>query len=160
MRTTNYDALAASHPLNTTAAVVRDGLGESWDPEVTDGRIHSAIPLPLIRCEPGARDLTGLVVDRLTVMGLYCRKPKGARYWSCRCVCGAFEARKERKLLEKRDLPKHDPLECFKCDKLHYAQKSQKAAVSGRWPDGSPANLPGLNTASGSKTLKDMGITR
>lgn len=159
MRTTNYDAVVASAPLNVTAAVVRDGVGEIWDPEVTDGRTHSANPLPILPCEPGMRDLTGLVVGRLTVMGFHGRRKKSNRFWSVRCVCGAYEARNERKLLEDRPAD-YAPLECAKCEHFHDAQERAKAAVTGRWPNGTPANLHGLKTASGDKTLKDMGAVR
>lgn len=159
IRTTNFDALAASAPLNTTAAVVRDGLGEHWDPEVTDGRMHSATPIATQPVAPGVEDLTGLVVDRLTVIGFHEKRKAAGRMWVVRCTCGAYEVRRGRLLTAERSSPQHAPLECFKCERLHYSQKCAKAAVTGRWPDGKPCSLHGLNIGGG-KTLRDLGLAR
>jgi hypothetical protein len=37
---------------------------------------------------PRYPDLTGMVFNRLTVLGCSHRSPRGARYWLCQCICG------------------------------------------------------------------------
>ena len=156
-RTTNWDAVAASTPLNTTASVVRDSPGEHWTPLVMDQRIHSDVPIPCAVLPTGAPNLTGLRVGRLVVIGYHSRRKKNGRMWVVRCQCGAYEVRKASKLTAERpaDAPE---LTCVDCEALRHAQHAHHAAVTGRWPSGAPATKPlGLNVQGGSTTLKDLG---
>lgn len=95
MRTTNFDAIAASAPLNRQASVVRDGSGDLYDPALPDGTEHwKAPPLPEAVMPPDTVDLSGRKVGRCTVVRYHrphpTQKSVGAQ-WLIRCVCGDYE---------------------------------------------------------------------
>lgn len=159
IRTTNFDRIAASAPLNTTASVVRDGSGEHWTPHKPfDQRVHSDVPIPCAPPPQGATDLTGLRAGRLLVIGFHSRRKKSGRMWVVRCQCGAYEVRKGSKLTEDRPAAAPE-LTCLDCETLRHAQHAHHAAVTGRWPSGAPAAKPlGLNVQGASTTLNDLGV--
>lgn len=158
IRTTDFDRIASSAPLNTTASVVRDSPGEHWTPKAKDDRIHSDVPIPCVRLPDGAPDLTGRRAGRLVVIGYHSRRKSNGRMWVVRCQCGTYEVRKGSKLTEERpaDAPE---LTCADCEVLRHAQQAHHAAVTGRWPSGAPATQPlGLNVQGASATLNDLGV--
>lgn len=156
-RTMNWDAVAASHPLNTAASVVRDSPGEHWTPKAKDDRIHSDVPIPCAPLPDGADDLTGWRAGRLVVIGFHCRRRRAGRMWVVRCICGAYEVRRGAKLTAERP-PEANELMCMDCEALVDARDRAHAAVTGRWPGGKPANIAaGLKVAGGDKTLEDLG---
>jgi hypothetical protein len=160
LRTTDFDRIASSAPLNTTASVVRDSPGEHWSPQPKDDRIHSDVPIPCARLPAGAADLTGLRTGRLVIIGYHSRRKKNGRMWVVRCQCGAYEVRKASKLTAERP-PGAPELTCMDCEALRHAQQAQHAAVTGRWPSGQPATKPlGLNVQGSSTTLNDLGALR
>ena len=93
IRTTNFDALAASAPLDRQASVVRDGSGEGWEGRVPAFVDHwKAPPAPLCAKPEEIPDLTGRRIGRLTVVRFHRRKNGGQ--WLVRCDCGDYEVRR------------------------------------------------------------------
>lgn len=107
MRTTEWDRVVSSAPLNKQAAVVRDGSGEqpSCGKKIT--QVHSRDGLPTAPVPYGTENLIGRKRGRLTVLGFYAkqvgsknqRDKKGA-LWVCRCVCGAQLTRRRKSLMK------------------------------------------------------------
>lgn len=110
------------YPIDSTAARVVSQKGEKWAPSIKEDSTHyrSENGAPKLRpVNRGHFDLTGLVVGRLTVLGLSAEvksgrqrsNGKGAR-WAVRCSCGAYEHRTAKALKaaqadEKRALCTH-----------------------------------------------------
>lgn len=82
-------------PVNATASRVMSR-GEHFEYRPHADSSDSDLPLPTrqltdeLRANPAFRDLTGLAVGRLKVIGLS-EKPKR---WVCRCSCGRYVLRK------------------------------------------------------------------
>ncbi len=94
MRTTNFDAIATSAPLDRQASVVRDGSGDSFDGRVPDWHSHwKAPPLPEAIRPANCPDLSGTRAGRLTVIRYHGRNPKKGSKWLVRCTCGDYEIR-------------------------------------------------------------------
>ncbi len=95
MRTTDFDRLATSAPLNTDAAMARDGQSrDHWEGRVPSTTPHwSAPPRPLAQIPATVEDLTGRVVGRLTVIGYHGSKKAKGSQWLVRCACGDYELR-------------------------------------------------------------------
>jgi len=158
LRTTDFDRIASSAPLNATASVVRDSPGEHWTPQAKDDRIRSDVPIPCAPLPHGAPDLTGWRTGRLVIIGYHSRRKKNGRMWVVRCLCGAYEVRRGDRLAAQRS-PELRELMCMDCEALIDARDRAHAAATGRWPGGKPANItPGLNVQGGGKTLKDLGV--
>lgn len=91
-RTANWDAIAASAPMNKDAALARDGRGVSF--EIPEKHKENAFDLcpPLKKYEDvEANNLTGERMHRLVVLGLCADKStKGPASWACRCDCGRY----------------------------------------------------------------------
>lgn len=104
-KTTNWDAVIASAPLNKDAAVARDGKGTHWTPEMklSRGKVRHFAPIPTkpLKMMYMATNLTGLRVGKLTVVGLADfpeRNKKRPAAWVVRCVCGYYETRTAKAL--------------------------------------------------------------
>jgi hypothetical protein len=101
----SWDAILASAPLNTTAALVA-GRSSDTAPEHTTTELSWDGPPPLLAitsaltCQPGFVDLTGSSVGRLKVLGLLAREKAGSNgaVWVCRCSCGRYVGRKSKSL--------------------------------------------------------------
>lgn len=100
MRTTNYDAIATSAPINKQAALMRDGRGPDDQiamPEFTD---HWDAPPRQERLPP--RDLPRLegriFGAGMRVVRYHTARSNGAR-WLVRCSCGAYELRNTSAIL-------------------------------------------------------------
>lgn len=97
MRTTNFDALAASAPLDRQASVVRDGSGDLWEAKIKETTPHWDCPPPPLAERPDwVVDVTGQVVDRLTVVRYHGKRKAGGHWFLVRCACGAYELRRHR----------------------------------------------------------------
>ncbi len=106
MRTTNFDVIAASAPLNREASVARDGSGETWGFEVHEQISHwKAPPLPTHRRPHGMSDLSGRSFGLLKVLRFHgYREGKNApALWLVRCSCGDYETRRHAKLVKGGD---------------------------------------------------------
>lgn len=153
MRTVNYDALAASAPLNTDAAIARDGSGESWAPirKAAPANHWDAPPV----CQPlpsGVENLRGRRVGRLVVVSYY-GSDNGSR-WLVRCACGAYETRRTKSVLN----PPAIEAVCSECDRLRHLQDLEHALRTGKWPSGHPVDekqLRGMKSAGGHFRLGD-----
>jgi hypothetical protein len=96
---------------------------------------------PLAAPPPGQPNFTGLVRERLRVVGYGYRRPNKktsseAHMWVCRCVCGRYVYRRSKALrVRKRD---EIPDACPFCRDLIYKQKIDKAQQAKKYKDGSP----------------------
>ena len=102
---THYDKIAASAPVNKTAAV-STSRGSHWEPKVKLNDWYPD-PLPLQGAEQGMGrshnaefiDFTGQVVGRLAVIGLVVKaNPKRPARWLCKCKCGDYCTRTSKSL--------------------------------------------------------------
>jgi hypothetical protein len=101
MKTTQWDRVASSAPLNKTAGIVRDGKGSDNGTRRQVSQGLRDTPFVLKPVPTDLPDYTGTVHGRLTVMGLIDPIPsgmtknanRGAR-WSLRCICGRYEPAK------------------------------------------------------------------
>lgn len=93
-RTVNYDALAASTPINRGAALARDGGGVQFELQLPNHIEHwTAPPLPERNPSRDLPRLEGTVFgDGMRVVRYHGRRWDGAR-WLVRCACGDFELR-------------------------------------------------------------------
>lgn len=120
MRTTNFDVIAASAPLNREASVARDGSGETWGFEVHEQISHwKAPPLPTHRRPHGMSDLSGRSFGLLKVLRFHgYREGKNApALWLVRCSCGDYETRRHAKLVKGGD-PNDRCVVCKKAEAL------------------------------------------
>lgn len=100
-RTTDFDRLSTSAPMNRAAALARDGGGTHFTPRA--GKVNSArwAAPPEMRPVPAdMHDFTGRVFDRFTVIGLSAMTGKTGPRWVLRCTCGYYENRRNRLLVE------------------------------------------------------------
>lgn len=154
MRTSNFDAILTSAPLNRQASIIRDSDGEgAWEPKISV-RWWDIMPEPT-PLPAGLPNLVGTKFGRLTVVGHLGKETKhGYRKWYVRCQCGGYETRTCKAILRSEPSRDGEPM-CDKCMGLIRAQIVAKAARTGKWPDGRPARIVGLRTASGDLRLKD-----
>ena len=121
-KTTNWDAVAASAPLDVTAARVMGAVGEpsAFRKKVIGETYRRDFAPPKVKPREVIRgvNLTGLVVGRLTVIGLADlpeRNKKRNAAWVVRCVCGAYEMRTARALRNPEYVP---TASCSHCNYL------------------------------------------
>lgn len=91
-RTTNWDALIASAPMNKDAAVARDGRGISFEPpaKALTNALDAPPPLKPYTDVP-ENNLTNQRFQKLTVLGLRDLPGRGSgASWVCRCDCGRY----------------------------------------------------------------------
>ena len=138
MKTTNWDAVIASAPLNTDAAKARDGGGVGWTPEVRREedfvRSHAPIKIRAIVWHQTWSDLAGLKVGKLTVIGcadLPGRSKKRPAAWVVRCVCGYYETRIAKTLRDPEYAPRAACSECMYLDDLKTG-RTQRPTVAER----------------------------
>lgn len=90
--------LHSRKPVDTVASrVIQDG--EHWEPRIGNLGHDSEFPIPTAHKPRGAKDMRGVRVGRLTVIGYWGRKASGkgtaARHrWVVRCDCGAYSVRR------------------------------------------------------------------
>ena len=120
MKTVDYDALAASAPLNRDAALARDGRGEQYQAKLRPGARHWEAPPPTRPIPADVADLTGVKIGRLTVVG-YLGRIGGHARWLVRCVCGDYEARRRRAIVD----PRPDADNC--CEECHIEARLRRA---------------------------------
>lgn len=122
IRTTNFDALATSAPLDRQASAMRDGSGDQWEAKIPDYHLRWIAPpalRPVASLEPNAQvlaaSLIGQRIGRVVVLGILLEetRKKKAR-WVVRCDCGYYEAR-IAKVLGSGDPAR---MMCAACDKV------------------------------------------
>ncbi len=107
MRTTNFDRLATSAPLNADAAIARDGVSsDHWEAKIGP-TVNRWIAPPSMKavgdlCPAGqqvAAELIGARFGRLRVLGIWDGgSAKQNASWVVRCDCGYYESRKAKSL--------------------------------------------------------------
>jgi hypothetical protein len=121
MKTVDYDALAASSPVNAQAArdmSARDTEGRDVEPDRLELWATKKDPAKYSAMYAKFRDLTGLVKGRLTVIGMVEGGNTAGARWMVRCVCGRYETRRTKALR-----PTNQNDRCTECDKLSRLQK-------------------------------------
>jgi hypothetical protein len=104
-------------PVNAVAARVLS-VGERHEYAATAIIYDSPFPMPTwIPDQPSFKNLTGLKVGRLTVIG-YSSEFK--RRWVCRCACGMYCLRKSKGLTSTEN----PVLPCHQCYRLAVRKKS------------------------------------
>jgi hypothetical protein len=135
-----FDAVAPLLPGDRVAGRV-SGKGEHFEWVVDSHNVHSDMPIRLRQATPRERmsptyiDLTGVVIGRLTVLGIAAASPQDKKRWVVRCKCGGYEQRRSKFI--KRCLSgsnEHEPM-CLWCGKtnqlrmgIHDQRKSEAAA--------------------------------
>ena len=116
----NYDKIIASSPVNAITARQMSG-GVHFSPKghkanvfIDCPKIANAFPK-----SPSFVNLTGLTVDRLTVLGL---SESGS--WVCRCVCGRFCLQKTKTIKSPR--ANGEPHRCEECDYTNWLRSGAK----------------------------------
>lgn len=98
MKTTEWDRIVTSTPLNREAAVVRDGSGDGATRVANIQGVYDA-PFLTMPCPSRFDDQTGKRLGRLTVIGFVDNKQTNSgkncpARWLCKCVCGRYTTRK------------------------------------------------------------------
>lgn len=137
MRTTNFDAVAASAPLNREASTIRDGSGDLWEPrKAPENVMHwGEPPLPLEPKPAQLPELSGKAYGRLTVIR-YHGKPNGGKNakgtWLVRCACGDYEVRRTEAIVRGLSGVRHEAMEpsCYVCTQVQAIQiQARKAST-------------------------------
>lgn len=121
----HYDRIAASAPVNATAAKVT-GRGSEWNPAIALQDWYPDQP-PTMRARgdgPQFVDYTGVKVGRLVVVGMMVKESTNRKSsWVCRCTCGCFCTRTSKSL--KVGLAGGNTFfpECGRCDYQHRLQR-------------------------------------
>jgi hypothetical protein len=94
MKTTDYDQVFSSEPVDYDAVIVTTSRGEHWLPTRPEGWPATSYPAPprLLRPSDAEADMTGKWYGKIKVIGLLREKP-GWSLWLVRCQCGAYEDR-------------------------------------------------------------------
>jgi hypothetical protein len=133
MKTTEWDRIVTSSPLNKDASVARDGSGDLYDkdfPNALDERPGYAQPSAITLKDPRFINFTGKEIGRLTVLGLVSErsgqqlKGKGGARWLCRCVCGHY-AKQSTKALKRATEGRRDAM----CDWCEDTQRKREGRV-------------------------------
>ena len=111
MKTTNWDAVVTSAPLNKDAAIARDGKGTSWTPARQFTNVFETPPLMRKYTDVPCNDLTGRRFQKLLVLGL---RQEGSG-WVCRCDCGRYTFQHKGGLIKQQALGR---AYCGECDYL------------------------------------------
>lgn len=142
MRTMDFDAVAASAPLDATAAAVRDGSGDVWEAKSATGALHfKAPPKPRGSMPSNMANLTGHVFDRITVIRFHEMTGAGRAMWLVRCVCGDYEIRRAESLRKSEGKPAC----CGLCLRLDLLRARTARPVKSRDRTASAAMLDGLS---------------
>lgn len=96
------DTRLLGEPVDATAAkVVR---GKAWERNRASIR---QIPLwhepPRTIKHPKGNDYTGRKAGKFTVVGYLGKLPHAKPWWLCRCLCGSYEPRTEKAILESSE---------------------------------------------------------
>lgn len=108
MKTSNWDAMIASVPINKDAAVARDGGGESWKPQVALTNCYENPPQML-------PDFRGKRVGKLTGVFLAADPDREQHKWVFRCDCGRYAQFGSKAVYKQNGLGR---AQCGECDYL------------------------------------------
>lgn len=123
MRTTDFDRLATSAPLNTDAAMARDAASrDHWEAKIPEHHARwpaPPAPLAVFNRENGT-DLTGRVMGRVTVVRYHAPGSRGGR-WLVRCTCGYYELRSAAAI--KANKAGDGDHCCYECERVKVLRK-------------------------------------
>lgn len=120
MKTTNWDAVITSAPLDKQASIVRDG--RSAGEPVTINNSYAEQPPTRPYMDVPANNLTGQRFGKVVALGLGESARKGTTPWVVKCDCGRF-ARMKAKVLRTSDPAR---LACGECDYLYQVRMGLK----------------------------------
>ena len=132
MKSTDWDAVAASVAQDKTASIVRDGSGDQWH----EGFENCYKLQPGLKRYKGAqdKDLTGKTFGRFKVVGASDRgrKSKKGYRWVCKCSCSNFS------VISYRALTKGLSERCNECEYFDWIKRGRPGAKN---PDAKPEEL-------------------
>lgn len=100
----DYDRIATSAPVNKQAALSTAKGGDSWKPMREYHEPRSETPFPMKSPAFSERDLTGMKLGRLTVIGKFANTKKSHKgRWVVQCVCGIYTIRRGEVLTDSRN---------------------------------------------------------
>lgn len=92
------------------------------------GSVCSGIEAATMALHPNARDLTGLVVGMLTVLGCAGRSDDGHLKWLCLCECG------KKKEVASNSLTRRSPVQSCGC--MNKTRAQDRRRPDGIWNEG------------------------
>ena len=115
-------------PIDRQTAIVT-GKGIHWEPSNKSKRRHwDKCPPLLHRGGKGSERLKGIKFGYFTVIGRYhLRKAGGKAVWVVRCVCGHFEARRAKSILNPSDKEEDMCANCKEVKSLREKKESTDA---------------------------------
>ena len=135
MKQTDWDAVLASSPMNTTAARAvsrsRTAPVELGAHKRNQNFMRSDVPFPVKKredlSESGQKahdEWVGKRVGQLVVVGISTAGKNGSKQarWVVRCDCGYYECRPMKSLTAERD----QPHACSECEKLEWVRRGGK----------------------------------
>lgn len=140
MKTTDFDRIASSAPLNTDAAKTY-GMTGTGDLEYhTRARQHWDAPPKTMPVPKGTEDRTGTKFGKFRVVGLLGSKNAKGSLWLVRCLCGQYESRRSRSI--GREVNANDC--CTRCRRIETAkrkyERQQYFDRHGHWPHEAPSS--------------------
>ena len=122
-KTTQYDRIFSSSPLNEVAGRVTAQADEVFESKKKIIQAHSDVPLPTKPFIANSKtpNLSGKSIGRLTVVGLSASgksRPDSGALWVVRCVCGRYETRRTKSILKETNT--HDS--CDECRQTAFIQ--------------------------------------
>ena len=146
MRTTDFDRIATSAPLDRAASVVRDGSGEGVSQrKEAFNAVESDVPLPMKPFHGPDVNLTGRVVGRLTVRGVYAiNDGAGKRRWACRCACSNWVVRQTKALKNPANVDDG----CRDCRHVDFLRRRSSQMHAGLFRKDEPARLDAIAAAA------------
>ena len=132
MRTTNWDAVAASTPINADAAMAYVyGYGDE-EPTLLE-KAKATKPT-----NPDFKDLTGFKKGWLTVIAYAGRgRSTGGACWIVRCLCNRYEFRNAKGLVKNNNADR-----CRHCHELRRLREGRAHPEMKRAPAASPTGAP------------------
>lgn len=130
MKTTSWDAIVTSSPIDKQAAIARDGKGIGASPQATLSNTFEAPP-------PVVEILTGQRFGKLVVFGLCVPTDSNRRIiWVCRCDCGRYTK------VSAKALPKQAEIGRAHCGECDYWTGVRNGTVS------APKDRPAIKEAA------------
>ena len=131
MRTSNWDRVITSAPLDAKAATVRDSESiDHWEAKVADTQPRwFAPPLPVKPRPDAVPDLSGVRFGRMVVVRYHDNHPKVGSKWLCRCSCGYYETRKTKAITANKNTD-HSCSACNYIGHIAYVQSSNRSRAA------------------------------
>lgn len=124
MKTSSFDRIATSAPLNKTAAVVAGKSGIHWTPKKKILQPRYDSPQPTFPVPKDMPDVNGRSFGRFKVIGYLGRDGK----WLVRCGCSIYEERTTKSVIN----PKNTVDCCQECQHLLQIKRNQHWLRTGK----------------------------